>query len=239
MLHSRRKREQRTAPLICLTLQLCLRPLRRPSFTGVPGQHSWAHYRNIANAAAPNSRLDYPAWSHASLSAATSCWMITTSRWTASPILPGVCNLASSASDPGARGPRLPGVVGAAPGALLPQHVEPHARGRAAVVAQDPYLRPQRSFVVQLRQSAPGHVQARQTTMHYKRPWKTMLRDGEYSESGRSASYHLLLVDVRHWRRRNLLIELPPRGGHVAGGPRAHRAREAAKDQTRLRDHRD
>lgn len=102
--------------------------------------------------------------------------MITTSRWTASPILPGVCNLASSASHPGARGPRLPGVVGAAPGALLPQHVEPHARGRAAVVAQDPY--------------------------------------------------HLLLVDVRHWRRRNLLIELPPRGGHVAGGPRAHRARE-------------
>ena len=36
--------------------------------------------------------------------------------------------------------PRLPGVVGAAPGALLPQHVEPHARRRAAVVAQDPHL---------------------------------------------------------------------------------------------------
>jgi len=38
--------------------------------------------------------------------------------------------------------PRLPGVVGAAPGALLPQHVEPHARRRAAVVAQDPHLHP-------------------------------------------------------------------------------------------------
>lgn len=75
----------------------------------------------------------------------------------------------------GRAGSRLPGVVGAAPGALLPQHVEPYARGRAAVVAQDPY--------------------------------------------------HLFQVDVRHRRRRNLLIELPPCGRHVAGRPRTHWAR--------------
>jgi hypothetical protein len=39
--------------------------------------------------------------------------------------------------------------------------------------------------------------------------------------------YHLGQVDLRHWCRRDLLVELPPRVGHVAGGPRAHRAREA------------
>lgn len=93
--------------------------------------------------------------------------------------------------------------------------MEPHARGRAAVVAQDPYLHPQRSFVVQLRQSADR-----------------FLRRTRFRERSVRNSYHLLQIDVRHWRRRNLLIELPPCGGHVAGGPRAHRAREAAKDQT-------
>lgn len=92
----------------------------------------------------------------------------------------GVCGV-GLCSNSGARGerragPRLPGVVGAAPGALLPQHVEPHARRRAAVVAQDPH--------------------------------------------------HLRQVDLRHRRRRDLLVELPPRVRHVASGPRAHRARE-------------
>lgn len=49
--------EHRTAPLLCLPTPAAafLRPLRRPWSTGVPGQHSWTHYRNLANAPAPNS----------------------------------------------------------------------------------------------------------------------------------------------------------------------------------------
>lgn len=173
--------------------------------------------------------LDCPAWSTLALPlpAATSFWtMIAASRRTASPRP----RLVSSASGPGARGPRLAGVVGAAPGALLPQHVEPHARGRAAVVAQDPYLHPQSSvrLFLQLQQQ----VLACQTTAVENDAVGRRTRFRERAR--RSASYHLLLVDVRHWRRGNLLIELPPRGGHVAGGPRANRAREAASDQTRL-----
>lgn len=37
--------------------------------------------------------------------------------------------------------------------------------------------------------------------------------------------YHLLLVELWHWRGDNLLIELLPHVGHVAGGTRAYRTR--------------
>lgn len=82
-------------------------------------------------------------------------------------------------SDSGARRrgsratPRLPGVVGGTPRALLCQDVEANARHRPAVVAQDPY--------------------------------------------------HLLLVELWHRCGGDLLIELLPHCGHVAGGTRAYR----------------
>jgi len=50
--------------------------------------------------------------------------------------------------------------------------------------------------------------------------------EGFQRESIQSAAYHLRQVDLRHRCCRDLLVELPPRVSHVAGGPRAHRARE-------------
>jgi hypothetical protein len=63
----------------------------------------------------------------------------------------------------------------------------------------------------------PDRFRARQTASHGCGKDVTGRRT-----SGRSASYHVLLVDVRHRRGRDLLVELPPCGRHVAGGPRAH-----------------
>lgn len=42
--------------------------------------------------------------------------------------------------------------------------------------------------------------------------------------SGQFVAYHLLLVELRHRRGGDLLVELLPRVGHVAGGARADRA---------------
>lgn len=142
--------------------------------------------------------------------------MISTSRWTASPwhfVTWPLVRLRSWGTQPSSPGC----CTSCTRGTCAPARGTARSRSRCSrCTGSTPALTPQRSFAVQLQQSAPrtGSELVKQRAMAVERC------NGTTNE--RSASYHVLLVDVRHRRGRDLLVELPPCGRHVAGGPRAH-----------------